>query len=289
MIFGLILGLWQKIFIKIVNAIDGIRLKSFATYRSIKTMHRGHNFSIFISPKNGFIDEHIYLYGTYEPHILDLIAKYLKKGDVFVDVGANIGQHSMFAASIVGNSGKVYSFEPIPYIYNQLLDSVKINHFESIVDAYNIALGEEGKTETLHIETNNVGGSSIIGPHGKDNKEIIINIKKGDAMLGNIKHINMVKIDVEGYEYEVLAGMQKTLAIHKPIIILEFSGQLYFSRGNNNGDKIISLLENIGYALYDIEDYMEKIIVKQDFLSKFTLGKAQCDLLCLPKNNNYEI
>ena len=86
-----------------------------------------------------------------------------------------------------------------------------------------------------------------------------------------------------GYEYEVLAGMQKTLAIHKPIIILEFSGQLYFSRGNNNGDKIISLLENIGYALYDIEDYMEKIIVKQDFLSKFTLGKAQCDLLCLPK------
>ena len=55
MIFGLILGLWQKIFIKIVNAIDGIRLKSFATYRSIKTMHRGHNFSILYPLKTDLL------------------------------------------------------------------------------------------------------------------------------------------------------------------------------------------------------------------------------------------
>lgn len=288
-LFSFILELWQKIFIKIANVVDAIRLRKFITYRSVNTSHDGYNFSIFISPKNGFIDKHIYLYGTYEPFILDLISRYLRDGSTFVDIGANIGQHSIFAASVVGDSGKVYSFEPIPYIYSQLLDSVKINHFDSIIEAHNVALGEEDKTEILYIETNNVGGSSIVGPHGKDNEEINITVKRGDDMLRDIKHIDMVKIDVEGYEYEVLAGMQKILAQHKPIIVLEFSGKLYFSKGRGNGNKIISLLQNIGYDLYDIEDYMKKIVSKNEFLSQFTQDKTQCDIICLPKNSNYEI
>lgn len=287
--FIIILDLWQKIFIKFVNIIDEIRLKNFTTYRPMETSHAGHKFSIFISPQNGFIDKHIYLYGTYEPHILDLIAKYLKKEGTFVDVGANIGQHSMFSASIVGNGGKVYSFEPIPSIYEQLLDSVKINHFESIIETHNVALGEESKPETLYIEINNVGGSSIVGPHGKASEEITINIERGDDMLRDIQHIDMIKIDVEGYEYEVLSGMQKILLQHRPIIILEFSGQLYITKGDKHGDKIISLLENIGYDLYDIEDYMRKITSKNTFLSAFSKDKAQCDILCLPKNKIYEI
>lgn len=288
-VFSFILELWQKIFIKFVDAIDKLRLKKFITYTPVKIAHGEQNFSLFISPKNGFIDKHIYLYGTYEPQILDLIAKYLKKGDMFVDIGANIGQHSMFAASIVSNHGKVYSFEPIPRIYSQLLDSVKINHFEAIIDSYNVALGAESKTETLYIEKNNVGGSSIVGLHANDSVGITVDIKCGDDILGNIQHIDMVKIDVEGYEYEVLVGMQKALTQHKPVIILEFSGQLYFSRKTNNGDKIISLLQNLGYALYDVEDYMKKITSKEDFLAQFEHDKVQCDLLCLPKNNDYEI
>jgi len=288
-IFDIVLGIWQKILIKGILAIDKIRLKNFTTYRSIKTTHRGHDFSIFISPQNGFIDKHIYLYGIYEPHILDLIAKYLKEGGVFIDIGANIGQHSLFAGSIVGNSGKVYSFEPIPYIYNQLLDSVKINHFENIITAHNTALGEKDGTETLYVETNNVGGSSIVGHHGIENKKISITIKKVDDILANVERINMIKIDVEGYEYEVLSGMQKTLARCNPIIILEFSGQLYFAKDKTRGEKIISLLENAGYDLYDIEDYMKKVTSKNEFLSAFTKGKAQCDLLCVPKNSDYEI
>lgn len=289
MVFGFILALWQKVFIKIADTVDNLRLRNFTTYRAVKTTHRGHDFTIFVSPQNGFIDKHIYLYGTYEPHILDLIAKYLKAGDAFVDIGANIGQHSMFAASIVGSEGKIYSFEPIPYIYNQLLDSVKINHFEHIVSAQNIALGTNESTETLYIETNNVGGSSLVAPHGDKIEEIIVQIKKGDDMFKNIQHINMIKIDVEGYEYEVLSGIQKTITHHRPIIILEFSGKLYLEKKRGDGDKIISFLENTGYDLYDIEDYMSKITSKKSFLSQFTQGKAQCDILCIPNNSHYEI
>ncbi|MCK9344986.1 MAG: FkbM family methyltransferase [Candidatus Pacebacteria bacterium] len=283
-LFVVVLGLWQKIFIKLVDTIDAVRLKSFTTYRPVDVSHHGHAFSLFISPQNGFIDKHIYLYGVYEPFILDLIAQHLKKGDVFVDIGANIGQHTMFAASVVGTEGKVSSFEPIPRVYNQLLDSARINHFEDIIDARNIALGEAPKTETLYVETNNVGGSSIVGPHGKENEEIVINIKRGDDELKDFQRVDMIKMDVEGYEYEVLAGIQKVLAIHKPVIVMEFSGKLYFEKGRDHGNKIISLLQNLGYNLYDVENYMKQVVSKEDFLSEFSNNKkAQCDLLCLPQ------
>ncbi len=282
-IFNIILTLWQTIFIKFVTILDTFRLKKFTTYQAIKTSHHKHHFSIFISPKNGFIDNYIYLYKIYEPHVLDIIEDNLQKGGTFVDIGANIGQHSMFAASIVGDTGKVFSFEPIPYIYNQLLDSVHINHFEKIVTVHNIALGTENKNDTLYIETNNVGGSSIVAPHGTKTEAIQINIRKGDDILEQISNIHLIKIDVEGYEYEVLSGIEKTLRIHRPTIILEFSGELYISKKNNDGEKIISLLENIGYDIYDIEDYMKKITSKEHFLFQFTQGKLQCDILCVPK------
>lgn len=289
MIFDLILELWQKILVRIIDVVDNVRLKNFKTYRAKKIAHRGQEFSLYISPKNGFIDKHIYLYGAYEPQILDLIARYLKKGGVFIDIGANIGQHSMFAASIVGVRGKVYSFEPIPYIFNQILDSARINHFDSIISAHNVALGEKNRTATLYVDKSNIGGSSVVKADRKDSSEITIDIKRGDDVLNNIQHINMIKMDVEGYEHEALLGMQKTITLYKPIIILEFSGQMYSFKGNNDGDKILSFLEKIGYDIYDVGNYMKKIISKDAFLSEFTLGRNQCDILCLPRNKNYEI
>ena len=288
-VFEVVLNLWQNVLIRLVTTIDRVRLKKFKTYQSIKTSHSGHNFSLFISPKNGFIDKHIFLYGTYEPHILDIIANYLKKGGTFVDIGANIGQHSMFAGSIVGDTGNVYSFEPIPRIYKQLLDSARINHFEKITHAYNIALGETEKTETLYIETDNIGGSSVVGPHGKESEEIVVQIKRADDALENIPRVDIIKIDVEGYEYEVFSGMQKILAQHQPIIIFEFSGKLYTEKGNNDGEKILSLLTKAGYDIYDVENYMRKVDDREEFLSHFEKEQAQTNLLCLPKNKSYEI
>ncbi|OIO31240.1 hypothetical protein AUJ77_00315 [Candidatus Nomurabacteria bacterium CG1_02_43_90] len=288
-IFDLILALWQTIFRKLVDILDALRLKRFNNYRTIETAHHGHKFSLFISPKNGFIDKHIFLYGTYEPQILDLLVTYLKKGSTFVDIGANIGQHSMLAGSIVGDTGKVYSFEPIPYIYEQFLDSLKINHFERIVHAHNVALGKENKEESLYVEKNNVGGSSIVSSKGKEGEKISITIKRGDELLESLSRIDMVKIDVEGYEYEVLVGIKKTLKKHKPIIVLEFSGKLYSEKGGTDGGAILSLLRELDYAMYDVEDYMKKITSTEEFLTPFTKEKSQCDILCLPKQHAYEI
>ncbi len=280
-IYNTILILWQKIVILPVEILDRIRLKKFTSYHSVKLVHQNKLFSLFISPKNGCVDEHIYLYGIYEPNILDTIAKYLKQGDTFIDIGANIGQHSMFAASVVGNLGKVYSFEPIPRIYNQLLDSVHLNNFDNIIKVYNIALGEKDDEKTLHISSKNVGGSSFVETRGSDEK-IQVKITKGDNILLQLKNIDFIKMDVEGYEYEALSGIQGTLKLYRPIIVMEFNGESYIRNGNQ-GKKIVSLLNNLEYSLYDIGDYMNKITNEENFLRSFISQRAQTDILCLPK------
>ncbi len=273
---------WQHTFIGMVEAVDKNRLKKFTTYHAVTLTHRNKSFSLFISPLNGFIDAHIYLYGVYEPFILDIVDDTLQDGMTFVDVGANIGEHSMFAAAIVGKHGSVHSFEPIPRIYAQLGDSIRHNHFGSIITTHNVALGEKEHTQILHINQKNIGGSSLVEDSGVG-ESIEVNIRRGDRYLTSLTRIDLMKIDVEGYEYEVLQGSHKALLTHKPVILLEFSGRMYFEQKQNHGEMIISLLEELGYAIYDIEDDMKQIVSAEEFVATFESSRKQTNLLCKPR------
>lgn len=281
-LFRAILFIWQKALLHIVEGIDALRLTRFATYRKVELHHKGKTFSLFISPTNGFIDKYIYLYGIYEPFMLDLFTKHLKSGMTYIDIGANIGQHSMYVASLVGEKGAVYSFEPIPFIYNQLQDSVRANHFEDIVHAKNIALGKHESSEILYISRKNVGSSSLV-THEDESEIIIVVVKKGNEELAHIPSINVIKIDVEGYEYEVLAGIKETLLKHSPTIFLEFSGEIYNSQNKNHGAKILSLLRECKYTLYDIENDMKEIQNDKEYLLRFPHALKQTNLLCIIK------
>lgn len=279
-LFKIVLTVWQKGILRIVEKIDTFRVRTFTTYRPVKLTHRKHTFSLFISPNNGFIDRHIFLYGVYEPFMLDLFSVYLKPGQTFVDIGANIGQHTMYAASIVGETGSVHAFEPIPTIYRQIEDSVKENHFEKIIHIHNCALGKTEATEKLFI-SKNVGGSSLV--NDDDTKETItVHIKNGDKELSGISKIDVIKIDVEGYEYEVLTGIKQTLLVHKPVLFLEFSGSFYDKQRKGNGAKILKLLRECNYSLFDIEDEMKKITDDTKFDETISKLRKQTNLLCIP-------
>ena len=271
----------------VLRIIEKFCLRNFTKYHAKKLKHHGHSFDLFLSPNNGFLDKFIYLYGVYEPYILDLIAKYLKPGDTFIDIGANIGQHSLFAACLVGKTGKVYSFEPIPNIHQQFLDSIKINNFQNIIHSYNNALGNSNETKKFYVKPKNIGASSLVNLDDSE-KIIQVSVKIGDEMLGNVTRIDMIKIDVEGYEYEVLLGIKNSLKKYLPILILEFSGTFYLEQGQDHGSKILLLLQDLGYTIYDIEDNL-RLVDKKSFLESFTqtgiLGSLiiQTNLLCLKK------
>ena len=151
------------------------------------------------------MEKPLFLYGTYEAGTLNVIKKCLSKNDVFVDVGANIGLMSIFASNIAGYNGIVYSFEPEPETFMILKKNIKINKINNI-RAYNIGLGER-QYKSL-IFTNPYAGrgsaSLIESSKQKNSKKYEVYIEKLDEFIlrHNIKNIRMLKVDVEGWEYE---------------------------------------------------------------------------------------
>lgn len=279
LLYRIILFFWQKILLRAVTALDAYRLKKFTDTKLVQLAHNNQIFSLYISPKNGFIDKHIFLYGVYEPFMLDIISKYLKPGMTYIDIGANIGQHSMYAASIVGQHGKVHAYEPIPKIYEQLLRSSSANTYEDIIHAHNYALGEKESVEILNV-SKDIGGSSLVNQNDETEEKIQVVIKKGDDELLALSRVDMIKIDVEGYELEVLQGIKETLFKYQPVLLLEYSGQFYKNNTDKHGIKILTLLTECGYSLYDIEDDMSVIKNIHTFDSHISNKRVQTNLLC---------
>jgi len=269
---------WVGIFMKINKRIEKNKLKKFKKpiYKLIK--YKNISFFILIKKKNFGIDTSIYMNNIYEEDIMDLFYKYIKKEDVVFDIGANIGYHSLFISKIVGDKGKVYSFEPIKNLTEQLEKSINKNNITNI-NINNIAVGNSNYETDIYLNEENIGGSSLVNKSFKNKEKIIV--KKLDGIYFNkIKKLNFVKIDVEGFEYEVLLGMEKLINKFKPKIILEYSPILY---KNNDDLNIINFLKKIGYKLYDIDNNMKMIKNPENFCKKF--NRSQTNLLCINKEN----
>lgn len=183
----------------------------------IKTLF---GFKISLDPtfdKN--IENVIYNRGVYEQGTASTLKQFLKPGDTFVDVGANIGFLSLVAAEIVGKKGRVFAFEPLPSTYEILEKNKHINRYDQL-KPYSFALGNETNSKMIYTENENRGGTSLVN-HLSDSGTII-EVKKLDDI--NLQSpITMMKIDVEGYEFEVLKGAEKTIKTDKPILIIEYS------------------------------------------------------------------
>ena len=201
--------------------VDSFRSKKRAAFntsinKTVSPLHQ--SFNIKLNPENGFIDQHIFATGTYEPDILKVIGEYLKSGDTFVDIGGNIGWHSLVAAAIVGPEGHVHTFEPLPRLREQFLESLTQSGFTDRVTIYPFGCSDKTEEAKLHLNPINIGGSSILDErHGKTT---VINLIPADTALDTTPSVHLIKIDTEGYELEVLRGLTKTLTEKRPVLIM---------------------------------------------------------------------
>lgn len=215
------------------------------------------SFLITLDPKNGYIDEKIFDKGYFEEEMLDAFLSYLRPGMTFVDIGANIGQHTLFVSRVVGPTGSVISFEPIPHLYEQIKRSVEANAMTN-VNLLNLGCGEKESSMTLYINKANIGASSVIAP-SKDNKEekVTIHIIKAEDKLLPYKKIDLIKIDVEGYEYQALLGLEKIIERDKPVLFIEYTPTFYkrsrVKDKEDDGILLLSLLQKYGYKIRDLE------------------------------------
>jgi FkbM family methyltransferase len=209
------------------------------------------SFPIYLDPENSGVDHQIVEYGYFEKGILNLFKKELKKDDTFLDIGANIGQHSLYASHF---ANQVYAFEPIQKIYDQFLKSVEKNQIKNI-QVFNYGIGKEEKKMPIYGTASNMGASTVFKvPEKKFIQEV--NIVPLDELLQskNINKVDFIKIDVEGYEWEVLQGAQKTIKQNKPKMIIEFSPHIYNKVDVSISENIYNFLLQNGYTLFDVDN-----------------------------------
>lgn len=199
----------------------------------------------------GFIEETIRDQGAWEPGLAKLLIRFLQPGRLFVDVGANIGYHTLFIASS-NEQIQCIAYEPNPEIFSSLDENVKLNGFMNI-KAICQAIGDsEGKTEFyMQRETaynRGLSGASL-GP-GVDPEEFVACripvIPLDEALYLNPMEVGVLKIDTQGYEYEVLRGAQNIITRSKPVIAFEFH-----TYGTHRLEDIFPLLP--GYRFYKLQ------------------------------------
>lgn len=173
----------------------------------------------------------------YEQEILEDLDKYLTQESVVLDIGANIGNHSVYWGKVT-NVKKVFSFEPTDVIFKILEKNIEINNLTEKITIYNIGLGNKntnGKIASFNI--GNVGATGI-----KEDISGDITIKKLDD-IEEIKseRIDFVKIDVEGFEKNILDGAIETITKNRPIVFIESLPW------DNNLDFVKNYFSELGY------------------------------------------
>ena len=184
------------------------------------------------------------IYEGFEQEETDYLTKILKRGDIFVDIGTNIGLFSLIASKIVGDEGKVLCFEPAPLTFSRLKENISLNNFKNI-DAKNIGLSNTKTELTFYVSNNGFDAWNSFAP-SQDNKlesSIQVPVSTLDNELKDIDKtkIKLVKIDVEGWEKFVLFGGKDFLINFNPIVMIEFTEENTF---------------NAGYPVYEIYDIM---------------------------------
>jgi len=176
-----------------------------------------------------YIDAHVLYYGAFEKPILSWMqdaAHALKRDDlVFLDVGANMGHHTLFASRF---AGQVHAFEPYPPVLEKLRQAIDRNHLANVT-IHPIGLGAAAEMlEFFNPPSDNNGvGSFVRSFQDRSPSKSYLQIVVGDDYLAehSIASVDMIKIDVEGYEKNVLKGLQRTLAQDRPVVILEVTAK----------------------------------------------------------------
>ena len=284
-VFSVTRTVWHKNIKPFCEPIKTLTLKKLTDHTQITAVHEsGIKYEIILNKNNGFVDQIYFLEKIHEPKILSLIKKNLPEGGVYIDIGTNIGGHALFAAKVVGERGLVYAFEPILHLYKQACESVGLNKFENI-KLYNFGLGEKDYTSTIYINSRNEGNSSLVFTAQSDKKETV-SVKVADSILKEItRPINFVKIDVEGFEYNVLLGMKETFIKNKPKnVLIEFSPFFYNEVDKNISKNILDLMDSYGYTIFDVnEGEIYKKIDKENFdsfIKSFGETKPQTNIIC---------
>jgi FkbM family methyltransferase len=180
--------------------------------------------------------------GDYERAEFEALERRLHRGMTVVDVGANIGLHTVFLASRVSPGGRVLALEPEPANFGYLEANVQRNGLTN-VELFMVGAGARGGTLRLHLVPGTVGGHTAAEIDGGSSIDVEV-VRLDDLLRDKVTRIDLMKLDVEGYEAQVLDGFRETLARDRPLLLIEFSPPL-LRRCGTRPEELLATLQSI--------------------------------------------
>jgi FkbM family methyltransferase len=184
--------------------------------------------------------------GTLEPPVQEALRRLLAPGDVFYDIGANVGFFTLVGARLVGPSGRVVAFEPVPWCARAVGRNIELNDFSHASIRAEAVGATDGRARLLVVGEASWSHLESTGRHADVRDEIDVTVVSLDSLVaaGTIPPPDVMKIDTEGAELQAIEGARATIAEHRPAIVCEL---------HDTNDAFLALMDELGYVTTNLD------------------------------------
>lgn len=184
---------------------------------------------------------------TYEPEVTGVLARLLRPGMTFLDVGANVGYHALLAARAVGPTGRVVAVEPSSENCRLILLSVALNGFDNVEV---LPVGLDDHQGWAHL-SHHIGSNASFVPGGADDLRrghgTVVPVFRLDQLVTG--HVDVVKLDIEGAEAHAVAGGAALIAASLPVVVTEVSAEMLRRVSGCSVGDYLGFFHRLGYAM----------------------------------------
>jgi FkbM family methyltransferase len=242
-----------------------------STHMAIKKCRHG---TMMYNVNDAFIGRSLDLYGEWCDDEVFVLGQVLSAGDVVVDVGANIGTHTVFFAKKVTETGIVIAFEPQRLVYQTLCGNVALNGLTNVTCLLAAAGGARGQLTFPTVDPRQTFNFGAVRGSSTGTGEVVDVVAIDELGL---PRCTLIKVDVEGMEAKVIEGAKQTIARCRPALFLE-NDTVERSR------EVLTAVESIGYkAFWQIAGYYNPRNYFQNKNDVFARFQPQANVLCVPK------
>lgn len=193
----------------------------------------------------------LFVDGDYEAHVRAVFEQLKLEGAVCVDVGANIGLHTVFLSRAVGPRGRVVAFEPEQANFRLLEHNVAANGLAN-VEPHRQALSDAAGELILRLDPENFGNHQLSGGAGGQVDQRVETVP-GDAVLAGVSGIGLIKIDVQGHEMRVLRGLEATLARSPSVVLSIEVSPPHLRAAGTSASELVAYLRHQGFDGYEVQ------------------------------------
>ncbi|MCP4755638.1 MAG: FkbM family methyltransferase [Proteobacteria bacterium] len=204
----------------------------------------------------------------WEPYETALVVENLKEGDVFLDVGANIGYYSVVASHLVGENGKVVAYEPDESNYHLLVENIKLNRLTN-VESFRAALSDTDENGFIYHCDDNLGDHRIYDTGDQREKAEIRIVDANQHVSKSSRHLDFIKIDTQGSETRIIKGLESLIRFNQEHLTMIIEYWPYgLRKAGSSGDELTELLFAFDLDCFIIDHIDHRLIpaTKDDLL-----------------------